>query len=136
VQILKSTHITYAFVVGSVMYAQTCTRLNISFAIGMLGRYQSDPRLGHWKTAKKVLRYLQGTKNHMLTYKKSNNLEVIGYTYSIFTSCMDTRKFTFGYLYLLPGRAISWKSAKQSVIVTSTMKAEFVACFQATIQAN
>jgi len=60
-------NIPYASVVGSLMYAQTCTRLDISFAVGMLGRYQSNPRLDHWKTAKKVLRYLQGTKDHMLT---------------------------------------------------------------------
>ena len=49
---------------------------------------------------------------------------------------MDTRKSTFGYVYLLAGGAISWKSAKQSVIVASTMEAEFVACFEATVQAN
>jgi len=56
------------------MYAQTCTRPNISFAIGMLGRYQSNPGLDHWKVAKKVLRYLQETKKHMLTYKRSDHL--------------------------------------------------------------
>jgi len=105
-------NIPYASVVGSLMYAQTCTRPDISFAVGMLGRYQSNPELEHWKAAKKVSRYLQGTKNHMLTYKKSNHLEVIGYTDSDFAGCVDTRKFTFGYVYLLVGGAISWKSAK------------------------
>ena len=49
---------------------------------------------------------------------------------------MDTRKSTFGYVYLLAGGAISWKSSKQSVIAASTMEAEFVACFEATVQAN
>ena len=39
--------IPYASLVGSLMYAQTCTRPNISFAIGMLGRYQSNPGLDH-----------------------------------------------------------------------------------------
>nr|KYP53194.1 Retrovirus-related Pol polyprotein from transposon TNT 1-94 [Cajanus cajan] len=89
-----------------------------------------------WKAVKKVLRYLQGTKNHMLTYRRSDHLEVIGYTDSDFASCMDTRKSTFIYVYLLDGGAISWKSAKQSVIAASTMEAEFVACFEATVQAN
>ncbi|XP_074278371.1 peroxidase P7-like [Silene latifolia] len=45
------------------------------------------------------------------------------------------RKSTFGYLFLLAEGAISWKSGKQSVIATSTMEAEFVACFEATIHA-
>jgi len=44
------------------MYAQTCTKPDISFVVGMLGRYQGNPELDHWKDAKKVLRYLQGTK--------------------------------------------------------------------------
>ena len=96
-------NIPYASVVGSLMYAQTYTRLDIRFAVGMLGRPQSDPGLYQWKTAKKVLRYLQGTKNHMLTYRKFNHLEVIGYTNSNFVGCIDTRKSTFGYVHLLAG---------------------------------
>ena len=51
-------NIPYAFPVGSIMYAQVCTRLDITFAVGMLGRYQSNPEMDHWKAAKKVLRYL------------------------------------------------------------------------------
>ncbi|XP_078172770.1 secreted RxLR effector protein 161-like [Carex rostrata] len=99
--------IPYASVVGSLMYLQTCTRPDISFATGMLGRYQSNPGIDHWKVAKKVLRYLQGTKNYMLTYRRSNQLEVIGYIDSDFAGCLDSRKSTFGYLFLLSEGAIS-----------------------------
>ncbi|KAA0035715.1 Retrovirus-related Pol polyprotein from transposon TNT 1-94 [Cucumis melo var. makuwa] len=88
--------IPYASIVGSLLYAQTCTRPDISFVVGMLGRYQSNPGMDHWKAAKKVLRYLQGTKDYMLTYKRSDHLE-------------------------------------QSIIAASTMEAEFVACFEATV---
>ena len=91
------------------MYAQTCTGPDISLAVGMLGRHQSNLGLEHWKAAKKVLRYLQGTKNHMLTYRKYDHLEVIGYTNLDFANCMDTRKFTFDYVYLLAEGPISWK---------------------------
>ena len=127
--------IPYSSVVGSLMYLQTCTRPDISFAVGMLGRYQSNPGIDHWKAAKKVLRYLQGTKDYMLMYRRSNHLEVIGYSDSDFAGCIDSRKSTFGYLFLLGEGAISWKSAKESVIASSTMEAEFVACFEATIHA-
>ena len=75
--------IPYASVVGSLLYAQTSTRPDISFVVGMLGRYQSNPRLNHWKAAKKVFRYLQGTKVYMLTYNRSNHLEVVGYSIQI-----------------------------------------------------
>ncbi|XP_050939366.1 secreted RxLR effector protein 161-like [Cucumis melo] len=125
--------IPYTSIVGSLLYAQTCTRPDISFAVGMLGRYQSNPRMDHWKAANKVLRYLQGTKDYMLAYKRSDHLEVIGYSDSDFVGCVDTRKSSFGYLFLLAEGAISWKSVKQSTIAASIMEAEFVACFEATV---
>ena len=51
-------NISYASAVGSLMYAQVCTRPDIAFAVGMLGRYQSNPGMDHWKATKKVTRYL------------------------------------------------------------------------------
>src|SRR5262249_23734238 len=69
----------------------------------------------------------------MLTYRRSNQLEVVSYSDSNYAGCVDTRKYTFGHLFLLAGGVISWKSAKQSVIAASTIEAEFVACFEATI---
>ncbi|XP_074298256.1 uncharacterized protein LOC141629094 [Silene latifolia] len=96
--------IPYASVVGSLNYVQTCTRPDISFAVGMLGRYQSNPGMDHWKAANKVLRYLQGTKELMLTYRRSDHLEVIGYSDSDYAGCVDSRKSTFGYLFLLEGQ--------------------------------
>ena len=127
--------IPYASAVGSLVYAQTCTRPDISFAVGMLGRYQSNPGMEHWKAAKKVMRYLQGTKDYMLTYRRSDNLEVVGYSDTDLGGCLDTGKSTSGYLFLLAGGANSWRSAKQTCITTSTMQAEFVAVFEATTHA-
>ncbi|KAK4400091.1 Retrovirus-related Pol polyprotein from transposon TNT 1-94 [Sesamum angolense] len=77
-------NIPHASVVGSLMYVQVCTRPDIAFAVGMLGRYQSNPGIEHWKAAKKVMRYLQGTKDLQLIYKHTENLEVVGYSNSDF----------------------------------------------------
>ncbi|KAK9063217.1 hypothetical protein SSX86_017087 [Deinandra increscens subsp. villosa] len=125
----------YASVVGSLMYAQVCTRPDIAYITGMLGRYQSNPGLDHWKAAKKVLRYLQGTKEFKLTYRRSDDLEVIGYTDSDFAKCKDDKKSTSGYIFMLSGGPISWKSHKQQLTTTSTMMAEYVACYNATCHA-
>jgi len=72
----------------------------------------------------------------MLTYRRSEYLEVIGYSDSDFARCVDRRKSTLGYVFLLARGLVSWKSAKQSVVAMSVMEAEFVACFETTIQAN
>ncbi|KAJ9562866.1 hypothetical protein OSB04_008026 [Centaurea solstitialis] len=127
--------IPYASVVGSLMYAQVCTRPDIAYVTGMLGRYQSNPGLDHWKAAKKVLRYLQGTKEYMLTYRRSNLLEVVGYSDSDFAKCKDDKKSTSGYIFMLSGGPISWRSRKQELTTTSTMMAEYVACYHATCHA-
>ena len=49
----KMKNTPYALAVGSLMYAQVCTRPDIAFAVGMLGRYQSNPGLDHWRAAKR-----------------------------------------------------------------------------------
>ena len=60
---------------------------------------------------------------------------MIGYLDSDFDGCINSRKSTFGYLFLLGEGAISWKSAKKSVITSFMMEAKFVACFKTTIHA-
>ena len=78
------------------------------------------------------MRYLQGTKDYMLMYRRTDNLEVIGYSDSDHAGCMDSRKSTSGYVFMLAGGAVSWRSAKQTLVATSTMEAKFVSCFEAT----
>ena len=117
------------------MYAQVCTRPDIAYMVGMLGRYPSNPGIDHWKSIKKVLHYLQGTKDYMLTYRKTNNLEIIGYFDFDYAGCKDTKKSTSSYIFMLSNGPISWESHKQSLIASSTMEAEYVACYEATCHA-
>ncbi|KAL0359253.1 UNVERIFIED_CONTAM: Retrovirus-related Pol polyprotein from transposon TNT 1-94 [Sesamum angustifolium] len=130
---LHQMDVKTAFLNGD-LEEEVCTRPDIAFAVGMLGRYQSNPGIEHWKAAKKVMRYLQGTKDLQI-YKHTENLEVVGYSDSDFAGCLDTRKSTSGYIFLLANGAISWKSTKQTITASSTMEAEFVACYEATSQA-
>jgi hypothetical protein len=64
--------------------------------------------------------------------RRTDNLEVIGYSDSDFAGCIDSRKSTSGYIFLMVGGAVSWRSAKQILTATSTMEVEFVSCFEAT----
>jgi len=127
--------VLYGSAIGSLMYAHVCTRPDIAFVVNALGRYLSNPGLDHWKAIKKVFRYLQGTKDNMLTYKKFDQLQVIGYSDSDFVGCSDDQKSTSGFIFMMAGGVISWKSVKQTLTTTSTMEAEYVACYEATCQA-
>ena len=114
------------------MYAQVCTKPDIAFPIGVLGRYQSNPGIDHWRAAKKVMRYLQGTKDYMLMCRRTDSLKVIGYSDSDFAVCVDSRKSTSGSIFKLAHGAVSWRSAKQTLTTTSTMEVKFVSCFEAS----
>ena len=131
-EIQEIQQIPYASAIGSLMYAQVCTRSDIAYIVGMLGRYLSNPGKDHWIAAKSVMRYLQRTKDYMLTYRKLDQLEIIGYYDSDFAGCRDKMKSTSGYFYLLVRGAIYWKSVKQSIVASSTMTAEFLACYEAS----
>ena len=81
---------------------------------------------------KKALRYAQGTKDLMLTYRRSDSLEIRGYSDADFAGDRDDRKSASGYVFTLAGGAISWRRSKQSIVASSTMYAEFIAAYEAT----
>ena len=58
----------YAKVIGSLMYAMTCTRLGIAYVVGRLIKYTSNPNKEHWHAVYRVLKYLKGTINYNLVY--------------------------------------------------------------------
>ena len=74
---------------------------------------------------------MKGTTGLMLTYRKLESLEIEGYSESDFAGDANDKKIHVIFSLLQKG-AISWKSYKQSVIVSSTMYAEFVACYEAS----
>ena len=90
--------------------------------------------MDHWRAAKKVMRYLQGTKDYMLMYRQTDNLDLVGYSNVDFTGCVDSHKSTSGYIFIMAGGAVSWRSVKQTLISTSTMEVEFFSCYEATSQ--
>ena len=59
--------------------------------------------INHWKVVKKVMQYLQRTKDYMLTYMQSDQLQLVEYTDSDFVGCIDSKKSTSDYVFLMPG---------------------------------
>ena len=58
----------YSRVIGCLMYAMTCTRPDIAYAVRKLSRYTSNPSVLHWQAIYKVLRYLKTTLNYGICY--------------------------------------------------------------------
>jgi len=65
-----SSKIPYQEAVGSFMYLSQCTRPDITYAISYLSRFNQNPNLTHWKSVKRVLRYLKATINYKLEFSR------------------------------------------------------------------
>ena len=83
--------IPYSTTIGSIMYAMLCTRPDVSYALSVTSRYQSDPRIGHWVVVKNILKYLRRTKDVFLIYG-DGDLIVEGYSDASFQSDRDDSK--------------------------------------------
>jgi hypothetical protein len=126
--------VTYQRIVGSLMYIMLGTRGDVAYAVSMASRYLANPGPQHMKLARRILRYLNGTKNLRLTYKGQPQM-LKGFTDADWGGCRDTRRSTAGYLFNIGSGAISWQSKRQSVVALSTCEAEFLGQTQATKEA-
>ncbi|GJU27552.1 hypothetical protein Tco_1166173 [Tanacetum coccineum] len=75
----RMSRVPYTLAVGSIMYAMTCTRPNVSLAFSMVSRHQQNPGKGHWKVVKNILKYLRNSKDRFLVYDREEELKVTGY---------------------------------------------------------
>ena len=128
----------YLALVGSLMYAATGTRPDISYVVGILCSFNSSPRTSHLTAAKRVLRYLKKTKDLKLVYgtgdKHRDKHDLHGFVDSDWAKSQD-RKSIGGYAFLLGNAAISWSSKKQTLVALSTKEAEYTAFTEASREA-
>ncbi|MCQ7416339.1 hypothetical protein NP118_23315, partial [Salmonella enterica] len=75
------------------------------YAIGIVSKYQSNPRFNHWKTVKNILKYSRRTRNYMLVYG-TKDLILTGYTDTDFKTDKDLRKSTSVFVVTLYDGAI------------------------------
>src|SRR5271169_5689300 len=121
----------YASIVGGLMFAACVTRPDIMCAVGQLSQFLNNPSSKHMSTAKRVLRYLEGTSYLGITYRPPP-LRLQGYSDADWAGDVDTRRSTTGYIVMLNNGAIAWKSHCQPTVALSTMEAEYMAVTDAT----
>lgn len=82
-------------------------KLDLAFALSVLGRFQSNPGVAHWNAGKKVFWYLKRTQDHVLCYNYVDNLELVCYTDADLEGCVDDRMSTSGYIFMFARGAVS-----------------------------
>jgi hypothetical protein len=132
-----STQVPYREAVGKLLYAATRTRPDIAYATNYVSRFMCDPKVQHWKIIKRILRYIKGTTDLKITYRRNSKQKqvLMGYCDADWANDQGDRKSTSGFVFMLNGGAISWQSCKQRTVALSTAEAEYISLAEAVKEA-
>ena len=115
----------YRELIGGLLYLSLRTRPDITFAVTKLAQYSSNYNRSHWNSAKRILRYLKDTRDYKLSYRPTGQ-KLSAFADADWATSNEDRKSTSGYIVMLAGSPVTWKSAKQTITAFSTMEAEYV----------
>ena len=128
-QVIEGRQVSYLTIIGSLMYLMLGTRPDIAYAVGTLSHFSAKPKLAHWEAAKRVLRYIQATKDMELRFdgtELSMDLDFHGYTDAGWSQDPDNSRSTSGFLFMSNRGPISWSSKQQSMVALSTTESEYI----------
>nr|GEV38251.1 zinc finger, CCHC-type [Tanacetum cinerariifolium] len=91
---------------GSIMYIVRCTRPDITFSQNLTSRYQQNPGESHWSA-----------------------------TDASWETDQDDLRSQKGYVFVMNGGVVDWKSSKQSTTTMSSMEAEYIDAAEAVMEA-
>ncbi|XP_012436626.1 uncharacterized protein LOC105763093 [Gossypium raimondii] len=86
--------------IGCLLYLTT-RRSDIMFAVSLLSRFMHCCNVTHFKTTKKVLRYIKGTLSYGIKFVKTEKLKLVGYIDSDWARTIEDIKNTLSYFFTL-----------------------------------
>jgi hypothetical protein len=121
----------YPSVVGSLMYAAVATRPDLMQSVSQLARFMSKWGSPHIKAADQALNFLRGTFKDGIRFTKPEDfdgvLDIYAFSDSDWAGCPDTRRSTTGYLIIICGGPITWKSQQKKTLAMSSCEGEYMA---------
>ncbi|KAF2891212.1 hypothetical protein ILUMI_14960 [Ignelater luminosus] len=116
----------YRELIGCLLHSMLATRPDICYAVAYHSRLQSDANETDWKSLKLILKYLQGTKDHVLIYPKDCTTAISAFADADWGNSVE-RKSTSGFVVKIFGATVTWFLRKQRVTALSSTEAEVVA---------
>ena len=111
--------------VGSILYAAVTARPDVARAASQLARYMANPSPEHRAAADQCIRYLYVTRFLAIEYDGLTKREaLIIASDASFADDVESRRPSYGYIMLLYGGPVVWKSGLQDTVTTSTTEAE------------
>lgn len=130
---LLSNASDYRRLVGKLNFLSN-TRPDLSFCVQHLSQFMSAPRKPHWDAATHVLRYLSNNPSQGLLFTKDTSFQLEAFCNADWAACPNSRKSVSGFVVLLGGSLISWKSNKQHTVSLSSAEAEYRSLRRLTLE--
>ena len=116
----------YRQLMGKLNYLATHTRPDIAATVSLLSAHNQCFDETHWQAAKRLLRYLKGTKDLGIRFEDTQELQLAVYTDASFAQEHD-KKSREGCAIFLCNGPLYWRSKRQTTTATSTAEAEYMA---------
>ena len=116
----------YRSMIGCLLYL-TASRPDIAFSVGVCSRFQSNPKVSHLNTVKKIIKYVSGTCDYGFFYSKKSNLSLTGFSNSNWANNADDRKSTTSGCFYVEANLVTWMSKNQNSVSLFIVEAEYIA---------
>ncbi|KAF0724104.1 hypothetical protein Ae201684_017155 [Aphanomyces euteiches] len=123
----KHDNLPYRSLTGALQYLVSATRPDIAFAVRFLSSHNHDYNASHWKMAKRVLKYLKGSRELGITYNGQASAKPQVKSDADFANDKLDSKSITGSIIIMDEGAITYMSRKQSLVGQSTTEVEFIA---------
>lgn len=106
---VNETH--FKQIIGSLMYL-TVTRPDLTFIVSLISRFMANPTEMHLQAAKRALRYVKGTIDYGIFYRRNENERLMPFTDSDYAGDPEDRKSTSCYVFMMSNGVVTWSSKK------------------------
>ena len=125
----------YQQIVGKLMYLACQSRPEIHFAVIHTSRHTNRPLPDAWRAIHEILGFIDRTPTHGIKIRGTDDeIQLHQYGDASFATGTKGRSIS-GRITLLNGTPITWQSKQQTMVATSTCHSEYIAAYEATLQA-
>jgi histone deacetylase 1/2 len=124
---VEAARVPYRSLVGALLWLALCTRPDILFQVIFLSKFNTCFGPAHWQALKKVLRYVKGTAAYRLVFRPIKEWKLVAYVDSDWATDEKTRRSVTGFVILLAGCVVAYRSRSQRNRAMSSVEAEFLA---------
>lgn len=126
--------VPYRTCCGAVLWMTLTCRPELAHTVNMLCRFVNAPTDKAVHAMRRLLRHLARDPERGIVYSADGCQQLTAYSDSDWGDCADTARSTTGYVLMLAGAAIDWRSKLQTTVALSTVEAEAMALCAATVE--